>query len=168
MKDFFSPAKSTYDLIEFVTNHTGLSRCNLSNRLHHEKHQNVSKQIFGFHSFEETLLYMQSFFEGIDMEFPILQHERGKIVLKPSHLTDLEQILTCKIFIKSFPSRSKCSIVTGLTRQCIAHSLDKWAPQWGTFGSCLSMLPMCHDCYAKELPTDYLENDLNKVTHLVD
>ena len=62
MKDFFSPAKSTSDLIEFVTNHTGLLRYNLSNKLHHEKHPNVSKQIFGFYSFEETLFYMQSFF----------------------------------------------------------------------------------------------------------
>ena len=30
------------------------------------------------------------------------------------------------------------------------------------------MLPMCHDYYEKELPADYVENNLNKVTHLVD
>ena len=59
IKDYFSPAESTTELITFVTNHTGLSRYNLSNRLYHEKNKNVSKQIFGFHSFEETLFYMQ-------------------------------------------------------------------------------------------------------------
>ena len=44
--------------------------------------------------------------------------------------------------------------------------LNKLMPCWATYGAYLSILPMPHDYFNKELPNYYIENNLNNVTHL--
>ena len=56
----------------------------------------------------------------------------------------------------------------GVSRQCIAYSLDNWAPVWATFVSHVSMLSMDHQHYSKETLRQHIEKGLNKVTHLFD
>ena len=92
-----------------------------------------------------------------------------KIEIKPAHLTQLEQIFIVKIFIQSFPHRSKlCLMLGSLSRQNVSYHVDKWLPMWATYGSCASLFPMPHDFYAKEIPDYYRENGLENITHFLD
>ena len=42
----------------------------------------------------------------------------------------------------------------------------KWLPMQAKFEECLSILPMIHDYYAKELPIFCIENKLSNAIHL--
>ena len=58
--------------------------------------------------------------------------------------------------------------MTGVSRKAMSKALKKLVPMWGTFGSYLSMLPMNHGYYEKELPEEHKENNLMNIAHLVD
>ena len=58
--------------------------------------------------------------------------------------------------IHSLPRRTKMHTILGVSRQCVSYALEKWALLWGTFGSCLSVLPMHHGNYEKELPDEHI------------
>ena len=70
MKDCVSPAKSAYELIKFVSDRTGLSRYNLTNHSHHEKNDEIAKQIFGFRTFNETINHINAFYQRVSIEHP--------------------------------------------------------------------------------------------------
>ena len=145
-----------------------MSRHNVTNRLHHDANEKAANQLFGFQSFDETICYIKAFFTKIEIKFQIISFENKKIVIKPSFLTECEQMLICKLFMQAFPHRTKSALIVGVSRQTTTHVLGKWAPMWATCGSCLSMLPTHHDHYEIELPQDCAENNLNKVSHLFD
>ena len=90
LKNYFSPADGIKEIIEFVTNQTGLPRYNLANKLWHEKNTEAASLIFGFDSFQETILHIKSFFPYADFSFSKLSVENKKICAKPSYLTDIE------------------------------------------------------------------------------
>ena len=48
IKDYVGPIRSTEELRTFIANHTGISRCNLSNEMCHRNNKDAAKQIFGF------------------------------------------------------------------------------------------------------------------------
>lgn len=168
IKDCFSPIRCAEELRTFITNRTSLSRHNLSNETHRNNNKEAVKQIFGFQSFQETISYAKALFQDVALEHPTLCFENKTIVFKPARSTAIEQILITKFFMHSMPNRSKCSVFAGAPRKAISKALKKWAPMWGTFGSCLSMLPMDHGYYEKELPDEHKENNLMNVAHLED
>ena len=79
-----------------MTNHSGLSRHNLTNESHHAKKSEAAKFMFGFDSYGETITHIKSFFTQVKIEFPELFCENRKIVVKPSFLTEFEHILIAK------------------------------------------------------------------------
>ena len=102
------------------------------------------------------------------LEHPTIVTKNKKKFIQPEHLTEFEQILIAKMFMQCFPQRDKLSLVANLHRHTISNAIEKWIPLWGTFGSYISMLPMPHDYFAKELPNDYVLHNLPNVTHLFD
>ena len=75
MKHYFCPIGSTEELIDYVTNQTGLSRCNLTNAKHHQRNENAVLLMFGFQTFDETICCIKSFSTNVKIEFPTLSHE---------------------------------------------------------------------------------------------
>ena len=128
LKNYFSPTDGIKEIIEFVTNQTGLSRYNLVNKLWYKKNIEVASLIFGFDSFQETILHAKSFFPCADFLFPKLSVENKKIYVKPLYLTKIEQILIIKSFMQSFPYYSNCSLLVGVSRQCVTCAIKKWTP----------------------------------------
>ena len=58
MSNYFSPVGTIAELIDFFSNHTGLSRRNLNNELRH-KNPGIASLIFGFDCFEEKNSYLE-------------------------------------------------------------------------------------------------------------
>ena len=169
MKDYFCPISAEKEIIEFVTNNTGTSRYNLTNELWHKKNEEAARLLFGFNSFDETLLYIKNFFADVNVNhFPKTSLIKKKITTSPSKLTELEQITIAKMFMQSFSHRTKLSCVLSVSRQCISDQTQKWMPMWATYGSYLSILVMPHDYHSKELPDEHRNKNLNKITHLFD
>ena len=141
----------------------------LINKFRHGSHRNIKMQFkqsfsswkkiilqffFRFHSFKETILHVSIFFKDGDNKFPKLCYKNKKISLKPSRLTEIEQTLFFKMLMHSLPHRTKISTVLGASIQLVSCGLEKWTPLWGTFCSCLSVSPIHHGCYEKELPDE--------------
>ena len=80
-------------------------------------------------------------------------------MIRPSYLTDLEQISVAKILLQSFPHLTKTALIVGVSRQCVSSALNKWGPMWAAYGSHLSILPMPHDYYDKELPQEHIDRN---------
>ena len=72
----FSPAGATAELLEFITNQSGLSRYNLFNELWQKKNPSAAKILFGFESFKETLFYISAFFTSVKFSFPKTHYEK--------------------------------------------------------------------------------------------
>ena len=145
-----------------LTNETGVSRHNLTNKLWHDKNTEAASQLFGFKSFQETMLHVEAFFDDVKLEHQKVVIKSNKIEIKPSYLTDLEQLLIAKLFTHHNPHRTKLALNLDISRQAISHQIKKWLPLWATHGSHLSILPMPHDYYEKELPECYAQNNLKK------
>ena len=88
--------------------------------------------------------------------------------MKPSCLIGIEKILIAKLLMQCFLYRSKCSLLLGVSRQCVTCAMKKWTPTRATFGSRLSLLPMPHEHCKKELPDERVSNDMSGMTHLFD
>lgn len=168
LSNTFCPATAKSNMIHFLTSHTGLSRYNLTSKMWHDKNKDAALHLFGFNSFDETLLYIQAFFQNVKIEFPSIFCDKNKICIKPTYLTDIEQILIAKMFMQSFTHRTKCSLVVNISRQCVSYAAKKWSPMWAAYGAYLSILPMPHDYYKKESPEECKTENLNNVTHLFD
>ena len=103
MKDYFCPASAENKVIEFVTNHTGTSRCNLTNKLWHKSDEDAVMSLIGFKSFDETLLHVNFFLTNVNAnDLPKTSLLKTKIKIMPSMLTDLEEILIAKKFMQHF------------------------------------------------------------------
>ena len=124
--------------------------------------------MFGFKTFEEKMFYVTAFFIDSNMEFPRIELNDKNTSINPDNLTEFGQILIVKIFMQKFPQRRKCSLTLNMQRQVVTKYINRWMPLWATYGSHLSMLPISHDYFKKELPDFYIDNDMSNVTHLFD
>ena len=129
LNEFFSPISTKIELIKFATEQTGLSRCNLTNKLWHDINEDAAKQLFGFNSFEETILCVKAFFTDVDVtNFPKLSLLNKKIKIRPSHLTEIEQTLMAKMFVNFLPQRNKLGLALNITRQCVSWNIENGCP----------------------------------------
>ena len=156
------------EVTEFITSCFSVCRHNLTNQLWHNKIPQAALQMFGFKTFEEAMFYITNFFADSSMEFPRNELSDNKICIKSNNLSDVEQILIVKMFLQSFPHRQKCSMLLSISRQVVTKCINRWMPKWATFGTYLSMLPIPHDYFRKELPDFYIDNNLSNVTHVFD
>ena len=168
IKDYLHRDKMKSSIHSFSTNEVGVSRHNLTSNDWHKLNDKATHSMFGFASFQEMLNHTSAFFTDVKIEHPAMSIENGKPELIPKNLTYFGGLLITKNFMHSVAHRSKCSFQFSVSRQSITHQLGKWLPMWAKSGEHLSMLPMPHDCYAKELPPFYSDNNLNKVTHFYD
>jgi len=122
----------------------------LINKLWYDKNEEAAMTLFGFKSFNETLLYVKTFFTNVNVsDFPKISFHNKKLTITPSKLTIIEQILIAKIFMQCFSQRTKLSFILSISCQCISDQIQKWMPIWATYGSYLSILVMPYNYYSK-------------------
>ena len=108
--------------------------------------------MFGFSSYDELKEYVLVFFSGIKYHTPKDIIENGKLKVEPCSPTDFEQIILVKHFLHACPHGGKVGLMYSLHRTTILKYLNKWAPRWGKYGEHLSILPLPHDYFKRELP----------------
>jgi hypothetical protein len=92
----------------------------------------------------------------------------GKVAIDPRAPTDFEQILLVKYFLHTCPNRSKAGLAYNVHRTTMTKYLHKWAPLWAKYGEHLSILPMPHDYFEREIPDEILQLGLTKCGFLFD
>ena len=101
-------------------------------------------QLLGFPTCKETKLRVSSFLTEVKLENPKLSIETGKVMIKPTYLTDFEGVLAINHFAQNMPHRTKLSLQFSVSRQSMLHQTSKWLPMWEKFGKYLSVLPILH------------------------
>ena len=85
--------------VDFVTNCVVICWCNITNRNWHEKHDKAALQMLGFETFNKTLSCVSSFFNNVNLEFPIIKVVDKNVQIKPDNFTAIEQMLIVKMFM---------------------------------------------------------------------
>ena len=65
-----------------------------------------------------------------------------------------------------FKFRTKYYLILNIPRQC--YTMKKWISTQAVYGSYFSIFPIPHEYYEKELPDEYIVNNMNKITHIFD
>ena len=146
------------DVTDIILKIGGISRATLFNRDFHKKYPGAAKCLWGFESYDETLIMVKCLFDDVDVNItPSFQttNKRKSNEAKlsfPYRLTPLEQCLICKLFFRRGLNEEFIGLIFGKHRTTIWKVLKIWAPRWGKAGEQLSILDISRYYLDKEEP----------------
>lgn len=107
LKQQLQQSISIQDVTEIILGLGGATRATIFNKTFHNDHPHAAKCLWGFKSYDETLVMVSCLFPDVNVnEVPTLKppNKRRKTthtkLSLPHHLTDLERCLICKLFFR--------------------------------------------------------------------
>ena len=93
--------------------------------------------------------------------------EDGNLCIVPTELTEFEKIVISLCFSQTSPNRTKTGLVLTFI-ELRYEILRVWVPTLGKTGEHLSILPIPHEYFAKELPNDIAGLGLTTIAFILD
>jgi hypothetical protein len=121
----------------------GVSRLTLFNDKWHKQHDNAAKQLWGYHSWEETKLYVGAYFPELDTSYDPSAHlkvSEGGTTFALPNLTAFEECLIVRMFFHTFSHQQVVALFINRARTRVGHLLEEWVPRWANVGMDLSSL----------------------------
>ena len=92
------------------------------NPINYTEHPSDSQRYFGFPSWQETKVYIQSIWPDMQLRTSSSQN---------SMRTSFEQCLMVKMFMKTAFEHEDLARIWDVSRQYVSSILKKWCPRWG-------------------------------------
>lgn len=139
------------ELTDILRKVGGISRATLFDRKWHENHAGAAKCLWGFNSFDETLVMVECLFPDVDLkELPQLQPNKRRRVqstgasdsVKMPYMSQIEKCLVCRLFFRRDLTQEFIGLIVDRHRTTVGLILKEWAPRWGKAGeqcSCLDI-----------------------------
>eukprot|EP00956_Cyclotella_meneghiniana_P043136 scaffold254074_cov139-Cyclotella_meneghiniana.AAC.1 len=155
--------QALHRLQNMIVKDGGLSRLTMFNDRWHKVHPNAAKQLWGYHSWEETKHYVGAYFPELDTSYDPSEHiqlTKDGADFELPNLTAFEKCLLVRMFFHKFSHQQVISLLVNRDRTTIGDYVKEWAPRWANVGIDLSLLDITADYLYKEAPARSI--DLNK------
>ena len=164
LRDQLDELYSVQDVTDILVKVGGLSRATLFSKEFHHKYPGAAKCLWGFDSYEETLVMVKCLFEDVNIDdIPTLRSNKKRKATNNDVMLDLpritkplEKCLICRMFFRNDLSHEFIALIFGRHRTTIGSILKEWAPRWGKAGEQLSILDIT-DKYLEEEEPDRSE-----------
>ena len=142
----------------------GLCRYNLCSPDWHSANPGAAKELFGFHTWEETQYHIWAFWPNLRAP----DRTVGRSYDPASKLTPFEMCLVTKMRIHRSFTYESLAVMWEKTKSAISKHIRKWAPQWGEVGEMMSILHVSPEYLRHSLPRNFRGSGLEKVMGLAD
>eukprot|EP00956_Cyclotella_meneghiniana_P021229 scaffold38305_cov62-Cyclotella_meneghiniana.AAC.5 len=135
------------------SNDGGLSRLTLFNDEWHQNHPDAARQLWGYHSWEETKLYVAAYFPDLETGYDPSKHvklSKDSLSFELPNITPFEACLIIRMFFHRFSHQQVVGLLINRDRSRVGQMLRDWAPRWANVGMDLSIL---------DITADYLRKD---------
>ena len=157
---------------ELCRHYSGLSRLTIFSDEWHSQNKDAANHLFGFRTWVETKEYCLCLFPDLEKSYisprKILVEKAWSAKKSKVKMTKFEHCLIAKMFIHSFPIRTRLAKVFGISGSQVGRIISEWVPRWGKAGEQLSVLIIDEHYLRKECPKEYEFLSEEKVAALLD